>query len=652
MMKQILRYLVPLLLFTPCFIAYARQDEQRYLFSHLYEEGGVGFTGNFLKLQDIVIQKDGKAVIGGRFSAYNGHPAHALVRINEDGTLDCSFDTKIGFARVDGRDPFIVSIVLQADGKLIVSGIFDSYNGWPAHSIIRLNPDGSRDHSFNAGTGFNGELKTLALQPDGKLLAGGNFTAYRGAPVSNAVRLNHDGSLDSEFQTELTEPTGVHKMKLQPDGKILAALNSDLIRLNPDGSRDSTFDLGSPYGDKFMHPEYGLWTNTVLINKIIVLDDGKILLGGDLRTGLKTTSTLLRLYPDGSIDEGFNKYVYEVGAVVYDMVLTPEGKLYTLGALTSDHPPFLRHYSDGTADHTFRPEYTHFGEILRLQDGKIIAAMYYDVWRIGKGRALLRFHEDGRLDRTFNPKEQPGDGSLTEVIRINSGGGALAFEGENWQADQFYAGGDDYSLHVPIRNTGNDLLYQSERNGDVTYEIPLPEEGLYTVELHFAEIHWDRPNARLFRLNLEGEPVGETIDLYGDHGGSNAAYVLKIEDLEVADGNLTVELVSEKDRAKISGIAVFKQKLTPEPEYLRINAGGEALDLDGEVWLADRYYSGGRAHQISSGEISNTEKDELYRSERYGIFLIGYRPMRMVFTPWNCIFQKSTGSDPVQGFSM
>src|SRR5690606_14497730 len=74
----------------------------------------------------------------------------------------------------------------------------------------------------------------------------------------------------------------------------------------------------------------------------------------------------------------------------------------------------------------------------------------------------------------------------------------------------------------------------------------------------------------------------------------------------------------EKDRAKISGIAVFKQNPTPEQEILRINSGGGALDFDGELWQEDQYFSGGSSHQISSGEISNTEEDELYRSERYG----------------------------------
>src|SRR5690606_29962520 len=179
-------------------------------------------------------------------------------------------------------------------------------------------------------------------------------------------------------------------------------------------------------------------------NDIYVLEDGKILLGGDLRTGLKSTTTILRLNPDGSIDDGFTKFEGEVGATVNAMVLTPENQIYTLGMASMDQLAFHRYNSDGTWGGPFRPEYVSRGNMLGIQeDGKIIAAMYYEDRHIGRGRALLRFHEDGSLDRTFNPKEKPGNGSLTEVIRINSGGGDMVFEGKNWLADQYYTGGDD-----------------------------------------------------------------------------------------------------------------------------------------------------------------------------------------------------------------
>src|SRR5690606_16975925 len=157
--------------------------------------------------------------------------------------------------------------------------------------------------------------------------------------------------------------------------------------------------------------------------------------------------------------------------------------------------------------------------------------------------------------------------------RINAGGEDILFNEEEWQADKYFSGGKVYTKTNPIENTENDPLYQSERYGNITYDIPVSAEGLYTAELHFAEIHWQKAGARLYRVAVEGGEPGAVIDIYGDHGGSNTAYVLKMEDIKVADGKLTIELITEKDNAKISGIAVFKQNSSIEPEKLRINSG-------------------------------------------------------------------------------
>lgn len=119
--------------------------------------------------------------------------------------------------------------------------------------------------------------------------------------------------------------------------------------------------------------------------------------------------------------------------------------------------------------------------------------------------------------------------------------------------------GHIYSTNAPISNTELDTIYQSERNGDFSYEIKVPAKGDYAVDLHFAEIHWTRENARLFRYKLENEPLSEIIDLYKDHGGANHAYIRTIHDVQVKDGYLSLEMISVKDRAKLSCIVVYRQ---------------------------------------------------------------------------------------------
>ncbi|NEU06745.1 hypothetical protein GZH53_00310, partial [Flavihumibacter sp. R14] len=81
-------------------------------------------------------------------------------------------------------------------------------------------------------------------------------------------------------------------------------------------------------------------------------------------------------------------------------------------------------------------------------------------------------------------------GTLTEVIRINAGGPNLQFGNELWRADQYFTGGRTFTSTSAISNTTNDALYQTERYGNMTYNIPVPQSGKYTVELHFAEINF------------------------------------------------------------------------------------------------------------------------------------------------------------------
>ncbi|HEY0666753.1 MAG TPA: malectin domain-containing carbohydrate-binding protein, partial [Sphingobacteriaceae bacterium] len=186
--------------------------------------------------------------------------------------------------------------------------------------------------------------------------------------------------------------------------------------------------------------------------------------------------------------------------------------------------------------------------------------------------------------------------TLTEVIRINSGGGNIQFGNEVWTADQFFTGGSSstYTTSTAISNTANDILYQSERYGDISYSIPVPQAGEYTVELHFAEIYFQSAGSRIFNINVEnGQYTLPNVDLYKDHGGTFNAAVIKAESIQVNDGILNIDLTPLINNAKISGIAVFKQSAmdTAEtvtiaslsPSNLTINKGPKLSNFDSMV---------------------------------------------------------------------
>jgi len=173
---------------------------------------GTGFDNNVLSIE---IQTDGKIIAGGFFTNYNGTGRNNLVRINTDGTVDTSFTIGTGF------NSGTYSIKIQPDGKVLVGGLFTDYNGNARNRMVRLNTNGSIDNTFNIGTGFNGIINSLILQTDGKVLVVGDFTSYNSITRNRIVRLNTDGSLDNTFSIGTGLNNFTRPIEIQTDGKII-----------------------------------------------------------------------------------------------------------------------------------------------------------------------------------------------------------------------------------------------------------------------------------------------------------------------------------------------------------------------------------------------------------------------------------------------
>ena len=228
---------------------------------------GIGFDSTVFA---IAIQSDNKILVGGGFGSYDGTPASQIIRLNTDGSVDTSFVYGTGFD--NGVNP----IAIQSDGKIVVGGNFSSYNGTGANYIIRLNSNGSVDSSFVYGTGFNNTVNYIAIQSDDKILVVGGFTTYNGTGANRIIRLNSDGSIDTSFVygTGFNNPI-VLSIAIQSDGKILVGGGfttyngtgaNGIIRLNTDGSIDTSFVYGTGF-DSYIFP-------------IAIQSDGKIVVGG------------------------------------------------------------------------------------------------------------------------------------------------------------------------------------------------------------------------------------------------------------------------------------------------------------------------------------------------------------------------------------
>ena len=174
----------------------------------------------------IVVQADGKIIVGGDFTDYGNDPAvgssgcvaggagtrvtrSLIARLNPDGSLDTSW-TACGAtagAACTGSNGFsttgasIRTLKLQPDGKLLVGGTFTQYNGASANYLVRLNADGTRDTSFLAApaTGPSGAVYSIDLNPTGRIYIGGGFSFVNGSTCRKVARLLDDGTLDPSF---------------------------------------------------------------------------------------------------------------------------------------------------------------------------------------------------------------------------------------------------------------------------------------------------------------------------------------------------------------------------------------------------------------------------------------------------------------------
>lgn len=333
----------------------------------------VTFNGNptSSSFDTMVNTSDGGTIIGGTFTSFvdsegtNTINLHNIVKVNENGVIDNTFNNNIGL----GFNYGVKSITLQTDGKILVGGIFTTFNGLPQNRLVRLNTDGTKDTSFNIGNGFtsptyggdgnllfdNAYINTISVQPNGKILVGGFFNRFNNfiLPVNmNIVRLDINGTRETTidfnpqtiggqvFQILLTSDnkilvsssgnprlrrlntngttetnftgfnSSVSTIAIQTDGKIIAGGSftefndgvtnvniNRLIRVNADGTIDNTFNIGSGFEGP---------TNPKVLT-INIQDDGKILVGGIFTTFNGTTSNnLVKLNTDGTKDTSFD----------------------------------------------------------------------------------------------------------------------------------------------------------------------------------------------------------------------------------------------------------------------------------------------------------------------------------------------------------
>ncbi|HSH16878.1 MAG TPA: Calx-beta domain-containing protein, partial [Verrucomicrobiae bacterium] len=287
---------------------------------------------------------DGRIVVAGDFTDFNQVVRNRLARLLPNGNLDTSFDPG------PGANGAIRTLAAEPDGKLLIGGFFSQVLGTNRNGIARLNSDGTLDSSFNPGAGADNPVYKVVLQPDDRILVGGGFSTFNSISRPGIVRLNTNGTVDTSFSTGGGPDNTVFAIAQQTDGKVLiggdftsvnSVSRSRIARLNTDGSVDLSFNPGQGMNAS--------------VRAILVLPDGDIVVGGSF-TSVRGVARnyLARLKPDGSVDTDFLAGLSGANNAVFDLAQQVDGKILVVGDFTLfngvTRNRLTRLNADGTTD--------------------------------------------------------------------------------------------------------------------------------------------------------------------------------------------------------------------------------------------------------------------------------------------------------------
>ncbi|HET6225516.1 MAG TPA: T9SS type A sorting domain-containing protein [Bacteroidia bacterium] len=460
--------------------------------SRLYPDGTV--DSNFLQINKTTqrvnatytstIQPDGKIIVGGFFKEVNTCTANNLVRLNTDGSLDHTLN------KTTGANGTIRVSAIQKNGKIIIGGNFYAYQYKSRNHIARLAKNGTIDNSFDPGTGLNGPVYGVAVQTDGKILIGGDFTSYNSTAVKNFIRVNADGTLDNSFQIGSGTDGIVNVITIQSDGKIIVGgsfqkingvTSPSIVRLNSNGTIDNSF---APFP-----------LNGGSVYSILPLTSGKIMIGGSflfIDDGIYYMG-LIRLNSNGDLDRSLKPLANN--ETIYSIALQPDGKLIIGGGKRATQYNYYgvayRLNLDGSIDSTFKrtltwgnPDNAPFVQTVSyLKNNKILVGGRFTKYDNKNVNRIVLLDNDGTVDSTFVGNAN-GDVWATQVVKdekVIVAGGFTNYNGttRNRITRILFTTPACYTLKSTTQNSYPVLHRESEMNISV---YPNPSLSTITID--------------------------------------------------------------------------------------------------------------------------------------------------------------------------
>ncbi len=379
-----------------------------------------------LELNDFAVQPDGKILVMGEFNRFNDLNVHSLIRLNTDGSLDNTFNFLPNYPTAKVTSNEFNKILIQDDGKIIIIGDIGNGN---LRNITRLNPDGTKDTTFNIANGYYG---TICLAPNNKYYVSFQLTIGSNYNMKSLARINSNGTFDSSFPVVDFLPvndylTTINKILIDDNhiyvGGNFARLVSStsafnrrcLLRLNLDGTLDTTFNIGTGFTSSSYY-------NVASVYEIKKQDDGKILVAGLFNrfngniNGL--TNNIVRLNNDGSRDTNFLNpshldlnFIKTVSLFSDNKILASGGNydnFYLSIPTTLGSDIFISIMNpDGTKNINFNNISKDFFDsrvldIHESADNKIYACGDFHLYNGEVKKFFIRLNSDGSIDNSMN----------------------------------------------------------------------------------------------------------------------------------------------------------------------------------------------------------------------------------------------------------
>jgi uncharacterized delta-60 repeat protein len=544
----------------------------------------------------VALQPNGKIVTVG-YRDTGSAPNYfdfVVSRYNPDGTPDVSFGgTGTVVTDLTGQKDIAEAVAIQSDGKIVVGGTV--YNGPKyAFGLARYNSDGSLDAGFGQGgtvidfqsaNSYYNQILNLVIQPDGRILAGGNLDNESAGGINFAVvRYNTDGTRDTSFgsggvaTTNLGLGDRAYGLALQADGKVvLAGVSSEgnsisvfaLTRYTTAGQLDATFGSGGVVITDLQ----GTYEEA---HDLVIQPDGKIVVAGQVDSSGAfppvNDFAVARYNADGSLDGGFGSSgttVTDFGAddTTSGTALQPDGRIVVAGTTSNGtHAGIARYTPNGALEVSdfSTPSGTQASRVLVQADGKIILVGTYN-------------NNFGFLERFTGAEIDSGSDTLT--VTDNEGPQAPAFTSGT---SALFSGGSAGTFTVTtagnpvaaITESGalpTGVTFVDNHNGTATLSgTPAAGRGaIYSLTLTAANAV--APNAvQTFTLTVDHAPVanGDSYSLVEDTTLNVPATSVLANDTDADGDPLMPHLVGAPGHGSATLSSDGSITYTPAPNFI------------------------------------------------------------------------------------